>query len=284
MKAVVGVSFIGQSKTGLDLFLRLGFPAPHAVLVHAVESVLPDGGFLPEGGMSPIVDIQRQRKEDGERLLAETAAKLGCTHETRIAFGNPAHMLTDIAEETGADLLVSGSDMKGAIESMIMGSVTRALVTAAKRSILIAKQEVGDGRALKVVFATDHSEYADRCADLLVRLAPTGIGHLTIVTADTADPSVREALDGAEGITHGETLARKNEALRKRLLPLCSDIETHVIAGPAEAAIDEAMKIAKADLLVIGAQGHGFLERLIMGSTAMHMVANSPWNVLVLRV
>ena len=42
------------------------FPQPEAVLVHAVEPVLPDGGFSPTTSAGPVADIQNQRKKDGE--------------------------------------------------------------------------------------------------------------------------------------------------------------------------------------------------------------------------
>ncbi len=287
MKAVVGIGSKSECLSALDLFARLGFPDSSAVLVYSVESVLPDGGFLPEAGISPIVDIQRQRQQDGARLLDEVAAEykergLACT--TLVVFGSPAHTITEVAERDRADLLVAGSGKKGPFESFIMGSVTRALVSASQCSILVGKVAVGAGRPLNVLYATDHSSYASQCADLFVRLAPTGIGKITVVTADTLDADVREAIDNAEGISRSEVLSRKNDALKKSLQSVGRDIDCHVIAGSANNAIDEAMKLTRADLLVIGAHGHGFLERMVMGSTAMHMVGNAPWNVLVLRV
>jgi hypothetical protein len=39
----------------------------------------------------------------------------------------------------------------------------------------------------------------------------------------------------------------------------------------------------KSDLLVLGAQGHGFLARLRMGSKSFHQVVSERYSVLVLR-
>jgi nucleotide-binding universal stress UspA family protein len=47
--------------------------------------------------------------------------------------------------------------------------------------------------------------------------------------------------------------------------------------------IGEVMREKAADLLVIGAQGTGVLERLFVGSVAMHQVVNEPWNLMLLR-
>ncbi|HXH62245.1 MAG TPA: universal stress protein, partial [Fimbriimonadaceae bacterium] len=238
------------------------------------------------GSMSPIAEIQRQRREDGERRMSELATELeakGLRSKSVSVFGKPSHMITEVASAEGADLIVAGSGRKGSLASFIMGSVTRALVVDSKHSILVGKQASGEG-TLDAVLATDHSEYADGCVDLLVRLAPR-LGKVTVVCADTTDERVREALDEeAPGdSTHADVLAQRNEAVCKKVTPICSKTESVVVTGSANEVISSVMARTEAGLLILGAHGHGYLERLVMGSTAMHMVGNEPWNVLVLR-
>jgi len=38
-----------------------------------------------------------------------------------------------------------------------------------------------------------------------------------------------------------------------------------------------------AELMVVGAHGKGWIERLLIGSTSLHEVIDEPYNVLVLR-
>jgi nucleotide-binding universal stress UspA family protein len=282
MKAVVGVGFTTHCLSGVDIFARLKFPDSEAVLVHAVEPVLPDGGFMAPGALGPIAEIQEQRKEDGEKKLAEIAADLtarGIPNRSVVTFGRAAHQITETAKEERADLIIAGSDQKGALENFLMGSVTRALVVEAQRSILVGKRTATSEGGVSAVFATDHSEYADKCLDLLVRLAPAGLERVLVVCADTSDSSVRSVASGLH-----EGLVAKNQAVVDKLKGIATHVDQEVIEGRANDVIDAAMKKTGADLLILGAHGHGFLERLLMGSTAMHMVGNSPWNVLVLRV
>ncbi len=285
MKAVVGVGFSTQCLAGVEAFVRLGFPRSEAVLVHCVESVLPDGGFMPADSLGPIAEIQNQRKADGEKRLAEVAADLtarGVANKSVVVYGRPAHELTALAQEEGADVLVTGSGKKGSVETFFMGSVTRALVVEAKRSILVGKAALKGSGKIRTVLATDHSEYADRCIDHFVSMAPSGLGKVTVVCADTRDPDVVQATEGEVGAA--DMLRRKNEAVEAKLRPICDETESVVLSGRANDVINAAMEEARADLLVLGAHGHGFLERLLIGSTAMHMVGNSPWNVFVVRV
>lgn len=292
MKAVIGVGYMKQCLAGIDVFARLKFPNAEAVLVHAVEPVLPDGGFLPASATNPIADVQKQRQEDGEARMAEIAAELkksgiGSTSTTR--FGSSAHEITGVAQEVEADMIVCGSGKKGNFESFIMGSVTRALVTDAKRCILIGKQQVEHSHKINIVYATDHSDYADRCIEHLVNLAPAGIGAVTVVSANTVEPDIRDMLDEhnratGEGKSMTDILEHRNKQVCEKFSAICDSTESVVIQGHVNDVINATMEKSGADLLVLGAHGHGFLERLVIGSTAMHMVGNEPWNVLVLRL
>jgi nucleotide-binding universal stress UspA family protein len=285
MKAVIGIGFMEQCLVGARLFAGLKFPNASAVLVHTVEPVLPDGGFMPETSTSPIVEIQRQRKQDGEDRMAAAAKDLesrGVSCSTVTTFGNPAHEITELAEKEDADMIVAGSGRKGALESFVMGSVTRALVVEAKRSILVGKSEA-KGERLNAVFATDHSDYANKCVDHLVRLAPQGFSKLTVACADTTDENIAAIL-AAEGRSPDEILTHSNKAVASKLRAIAPETDSIVLRGRTNDVITAAMEQSRADLLILGAHGHGFLERLLIGSTAMHMVGNSPWNVLVIRV
>jgi nucleotide-binding universal stress UspA family protein len=289
VKAVVGVGFMKECLAGLDLFVRLRFPDPSAVLVHTVESVLPDGGFVPIDASNAIAEIQRQRKEDGEKRSSEVAAELaakGVPSTQAMTFGRPAHEITAAAERERADLIIAGSNQKGGLETFLMGSVTRALVTDAKRSILVGKRALAQGEKVSAVLATDHSEYADKCVDALIAMAPGGLGKVTVVYADTTSDEVWDAIKDElpEGQDRDTLVQRRNDEVCAKVRKVCGTVESVVLRGDAEDVLDATMKKTGADLLIIGAHGHGFLERLLMGSTAMRMVGNSPWNVLVLRV
>jgi nucleotide-binding universal stress UspA family protein len=48
-------------------------------------------------------------------------------------------------------------------------------------------------------------------------------------------------------------------------------------------AIKQTMQEFNAQLLIVGAHGHGFFERMMLGSIALHQVVAEPHSVLVLR-
>ena len=291
MKAIIGVGYMKQCLAGVDIFARLRFPKSEAVLMHAVEPVLHDGGFMPTEATKPITDIQTQRQQDGENRMAEVAAeleKLGISSRSVTKFGNPAHEITEVAREESADLIISGSSKKGKLESFFMGSVTRALVVDARRSFLVGKRGV-DGERIDAVFATDHSDYSQQCLTKLIELAPTGFGKITVVSANTVDANLHDLLhlasqEGDETVSMNDFMLQKNEEVCDKLRPICDEVSSVVLRGHVNDVINSVMEEARADLLILGAHGHGFIKRLLVGSTSMHMVGNEPWNVLVIRV
>jgi nucleotide-binding universal stress UspA family protein len=166
--------------------------------------------------------------------------------------------------------------------------VGRGLVIGAKQSLLIAKGEVAPEGSVRAVLATDHSRYADRCLTTLLNLAPKGIAHLTVLTAypresvEAIRPFLPDyVLDPANWID--DSLRQRNDHVKERLAPLGCTFDERVVNEQPNAAIKQAMEETGADLLILGAQGHGWVERLTLGSVSFHQAVVEPSSVLILR-
>lgn len=57
--------------------------------------------------------------------------------ETRVAFGDPSHEILAAAARYGADLIVLGSHGAGALERVLIGSITRAVMRGASCPVLV---------------------------------------------------------------------------------------------------------------------------------------------------
>jgi nucleotide-binding universal stress UspA family protein len=53
--------------------------------------------------------------------------------------GNPATEIVEYADLLGADLIVMGSRGRGAVTSALLGSVSRGVLTRAKRPVLVVR-------------------------------------------------------------------------------------------------------------------------------------------------
>lgn len=186
------------------------------------------------------------------------------------------------------DLVVIGSANLGRAGSFLFGSVARALTIGCKQSVLITKGDRILDPPSKAIFATDHSIYANRALEKLIQWAPTGLKQIDVVRA------YEESEFDIPSQSAGERYTEAKEFLEQHLLTGCElkcaklrhagyESNPHIRLGPPNIALSQLMKDCEADLIVLGAQGHGFFERLMVGSVALHQVTSESYPVLLIR-
>lgn len=275
----------------VELYNAIGFKDAETHLLHVVSSVLPDQSLPELGPDHPITQIQKSRELEGRDHLQQAVELLGGRAASReVVFGDPARKLIEYAEGIDADLIGVGSTQKGRWASLFEGSVTTALSSGAKQSILVGKHKPKKTSGLSAVFATDHSDYNYRCFDELVRLKPA-LAKVTVVSATRIETSIREPLtrdmpDAVGSVVQGvvSEIEKRNEALCRRIQGLGVEADSIFIQKDPSQAIDEVMGDRDADLLIVGAQGRNFWERMRLGSVSHHAVVGTPHNVLVMRI
>lgn len=293
MRALLGIDDGGTCDVALRMTAKLGFEGLQATLLHCVESVLPDGSFPQLASGHALGQMLQERQAFGQRTLEEAQqalSALGVPSEVRLEQGSPSVCVLRVADEIEADLIVVGCSNKGRWGSLFFGSVSQAVVSGARRHLAVVKKAVPEDRPLTAVFATDHSEYADRCLEALLALRPKGIGRVHVLTANEIDAGTAamlvrglpELADDAEGWISEKLLAR-NQGLADRFTAQGIEASPMVIQGHPNDAIRQAMQETGADLLILGAQGRNFIERLTMGSVSYYQAVSEKHSVLILR-
>ncbi len=291
MKVVLGVDTQGSYKPTICLLARLHPARREMVLVHAADSSSYWVGGYGEAGVQ--VDYARALENAGRTALDEARSD-SCSHDfrptTRLVLGPAGHGLMAEAEKEHADLIAVNANHKGVWSATFLGSISRALAISSPKSILVTK---GDRRLPlhpRVVFATDHSDYANKALSRFLEYKFEGVSEVIVLTSYAVDDLQLEVLQRtipALGPSVGEVienrLQEKNEAVCERLKAAGYSATSRVVEGPVNDAIRLTMQDTHADLLVLGAQGHGFMERLLVGSTALHQVVSEPYPVLVVR-
>lgn len=293
-RIILGTDYSNECEAAVRLLLRLRFRDAAVDMVHAIAT--PD--YVGDPIYAPLAqegfDVAMRANEESARKLGERMARrlcdAGITPGANIApFGSAPRNLIEYADKFGADLIAVGSGESRGLLAFLKGSVSRALVTHAHQSVLVAKGNPASEGPIRAVFATDHSDYANQCAAELLRLAPEGISHLTILTCYPKDTTqvIRSFLpelsvDPSEAIEN--ELLKRNVATKCALAPLGCELNTRVVHEDIDEGISQVMAQEGADLLILGAQGHGFFDRLTLGSTSFHQVAVEPYPVLVLRI
>lgn len=80
--------------------------------------------------------------EAGEHLMAEGAALLdaaGVGYSMEVVLGEPSTALVDLAEQINADLVMLGARGMGAVESAVVGSVSKAVISRCSQPVLIVR-------------------------------------------------------------------------------------------------------------------------------------------------
>jgi nucleotide-binding universal stress UspA family protein len=109
----------------------------HARLVTlTVRTLRPHGD--PDAPHGDHMDQEPVAEEIAEEA-AIAARLLGIDAESRTAYGEPAAAIAEVARELDADLVVVGSHGRDRIEALVLGSVSRALLSRCDRPLTIVR-------------------------------------------------------------------------------------------------------------------------------------------------
>jgi nucleotide-binding universal stress UspA family protein len=140
---------------------------------------------------------------------------------------------------------------------------------------------------MKVLLATDGSEYADEAARFLAHLAHADKLDVSILTVINI-PYVNSTRPAAEW--RPECIARETEVAKQAYERVAQMFDgafatvKHVSREGylGETIIDEAKK-SQAELIVMGARGRSTISRILLGSTSDYVATHAPCSVLVVR-
>ena len=294
MKLILGVDAAAHGRRELQLTASLDFRDLSLTLVNVVEMTDVRGAPYPSyPGAVYLANFTKGLDDLGHQALEEAAVyAYGLNFKQfkrHLTHGHVANELIKYADSSGADVICVGAPTTSEVASLLTGGVARKLVIGAHQSLLLARpghKKPWTGRA---VFAVDHSPYTDRCVDELLTLAPQGLRTLRLLTVvprkqmqmmhdiEAPEPETvqRDIEDG---------LSRRQAELAHKLAGLGCKIECTVVFNEIQTAIRDEMKAdGGADLLILGAQGHGFLQRLKVGSTTLGVTVHGDFPTLILR-
>lgn len=288
MKIVAGVSQTEALDTVASLISSLKIENAQIDVVHVIERLAQVGVYAKEEQQKDFVGrYLKMQEEEGQKALLKGKKDFeerGLNVQTSLLSGFEANSLIEHAEKTGARLLAIGSSGKGPLEGIIVGSTGRKTVIHSPCSVLIAKTPIRHEGRLKVVLATDLSEYAGRCIEAFIGYGMKGISEIVLTTVIPKRTRFSSEVDKEAERTIRSELASCLKDLGARLEPTKATVRPRIEVGPVGDALERVMVEENADLLIVGAQGHGFLHRLSIGSISLEQAVRKPYSVLVIRV
>jgi nucleotide-binding universal stress UspA family protein len=105
------------------------------VVVHVDESMVPvgrGGGYSVNVNEDEVQAAIRKRVEDLKQGGLDATLQAA-----RVSMGGAAHVIAEIADKEGADLIVAGTRGHGPVSGLLLGSVTHRLLQIAHCPVLV---------------------------------------------------------------------------------------------------------------------------------------------------
>lgn len=211
---------------------------------------------------------------------------------TAIVEGSPAQCIIDAVRTSDIDMVVMGARGIKGIESLFVGSVTRAVAIKSPKPVLVTKLPVREQPVLKVLYATDGSEYS-RDTGKFLTLMPfhnnTEITVLNVVPPEFLDipetfaPKVNERIIEIREVDQSIRLNNSQRIVEQAEEILSKTIRTIRImseVGDTSTVILRVSEEIKADLIVVGCRGLRGIKG-VMGSVSRNILAHSKCSVLI---
>jgi nucleotide-binding universal stress UspA family protein len=213
--------------------------------------------------------------------------------KTVLMDGYPDKCILEAAVDSNADIIVMGPKRLKGIKSRIVGSVTKSVsISSSKPALIIKPPQEKPADKMKILFATDGSDYAEKAGETLSLIPFHDNTEITIIHVITPafydipdrfmekiEVSVREDLKKYRSMELQESqkiLARTAEYLSNKF----SNIERLTTMGdPSEEILNAANEI-KADIIVVGSKGmKGF--RGVVESLSRYILSVADCSVLI---
>jgi len=218
-----------------------------------------------------------RRDELSRRVEAQLASVAGSKNgwQLEVREGSPAPVIAAMARQLGAQLVIVGLGRHGFADRLFGDETTLQLLRLCDVPVLALPPEA-TALPSRAVIATDFTAASVRAARQALRLlradATVYLVHVLPIFMtpasvwDALRPGLQEQLDEMKLLIGA---------------PATMTVETVTLHGAPPRELLIFADTAKADVIVAGAHGRGFLSRLILGSVATQLVRRSPVAVLV---
>ncbi len=249
----------------------------------------------PAPPMVPLLDprkksvFDRAKKSAEQRLEELEVPKTSVWVSREVRMGAPARELARAAESVQADLLVVSRHGSSGLARFVLGSVANSLIRVSTTPVLVVGHDGPPECFERIVAAVDLSPISRSVLTNAVAVAHASAGQLGVLSvfehpilAQDPDQLLPHYLSKDEVDSLGEEHKSEVDALVEKVPRGGLDVDVHVEAGgSAPARILHNAEESGADLIVMGTSGSNAWHRMILGSTANHVISKAPCAVLI---
>ncbi len=305
MKILIGYDGSDCAKSAIQDLKHAGLPSEaNVMVVSAAETLMPINLEYTDSEV-PAMNFVVERASEITQYAKETAA----SHETEAVaaiqadfpdwkietntrLASPSGAILEAAAEWNPDLIIVGSHGRGAMGRLFMGSVSMKVLSEAHGSVRVSRSTgTSSTRPMHIVLGFDGSadsqhavetllerEYpADTIIHIVAALDLTLLSSLGYVNFAADQVMVNAESDEKNWLD--EKISASAEKLRTRYATVLTNID---VGSPKDVLLEEADE-CNAECIMLGAKGHGRIERMLLGSVSHAIAARAKCSVEVVR-
>ncbi|RME68617.1 MAG: universal stress protein [Nitrospirae bacterium] len=229
--------------------------------------------------------------EEAEKIITSTKAKV--TKEPKE--GPVAQTIIDTAIDVNADLIVMGTRGRKGLEGLLLGSTARAVASKAPVPVLVVRKNLwGKKGPLKVLIATDGTEYSQNAIDTFKKLPLDEQSEITVMHVvqsavhDIPERFFIEVDDRMKSLVEKVRTEEFNRAssvvdtAAEQISQKFQKVHTLLKTGDPSEEILQAAKVLEADLIVTGCRGRTGLKGML-GSVSRDILRHAESSVLICK-
>lgn len=252
-------------------------------LVHAVRDQAAEVASLQRsmdiGAMSQaLMDLALDNV--GSVLRGNVPASL--VDRLEVQPGRPSAVLIEAARQYQSNVIVVGGKHHSVLGRWLVGATVHDLLRTSPVPVLVAGP--GERRLQRVLVAADLSEAVRPTLAAAQRYAELFDGELLVMHVVEPVPStLKSAILVDAAVDRDEVLRRSEELFDQTVWALVEypRADRLLRRGTVFEAVREQARIWKADLVVAGSHGKGFIDRVLLGSVTQRIADHLPTSVLV---
>jgi nucleotide-binding universal stress UspA family protein len=236
-----------------------------------------------------LSELERIQLETSLRDWVTSGTEAGSSVEAIVQEDfNVSDSIVSYAEEVGADLITIATHGRSGFKRFVLGSVTEKILRIAPCAVLVVPPHAHEAAPRspvnyqRIVCPVDCSAASLHAVDVAASLAADAGGRLTIVHIVEAPPELADVpspvVSGYRDLAFSQ--ARQSlSAMTTRLQASCS-VEGVLRTGKPAREILRLVDEEQADLIVMGVEGSGAVDRLLFGSVCQRVVREATCPVL----
>jgi nucleotide-binding universal stress UspA family protein len=251
----------------------------------------PPFAFLPRGA-AVLALADTDRLLAAIRTFAAGFAHCGVPIEPVVRSGSATREILEAADALSADLIVMGTHGHSGFDRVAMGSVTEKVLRKARCAVLsVPPHDMADTGPLtieRILCPVAFYEPSMRALQCAVSLAEEAAARLTVLhVAEALSAQDFPIYDRVDLPTIQAEYERQLRFRLREFVPIAAraycPIDEEIKTGTAWQEILATACESRAQLIVMGVTGRNSVDRALFGSTAQHVVRQSPCPVLTIR-